>query len=218
MLISMEKCVKTNGAKFKGVIHIGAHLGEECESYRNNEIKNVIWVEANHKLMDSLKELTELLVPPEDNVMNQIFFNEVLTSKDNETIKFNITNNNQSSSILELGTHKDYYPHITIVETVELKSKRFDTIVKNENIDMNLYDFINLDVQGAELEVLKGFGDILNNSNIKAIYTEINLEELYIGAPKLEELKKFLENYGFEMVLLETVPQQWGDALFLRKK
>lgn len=213
----MDKCVEMNGAKFKGVIHIGAHLGEECESYRNNEIKNVIWVEANPKLMDSLQAITELLVPPEDNVMTQVFFNEVLSSKDGDQIKFNITNNNQSSSILELGTHKDYYPHITVVETLELKSKRFDSIIKEKNIDMNLYDFINLDVQGAELEVLKGFGDFLRNSTIKAVYTEINLEELYIGAPKLDELKTFLESFGFEMVLLETVPQQWGDALFLRK-
>lgn len=217
MLIPFEKCIEYNKAAFKGVIHIGAHLGEECISYRDNNVRNVVWVEGNEDLMDSLIKITELQVPPEDKIMNQIYINQILSSENDKEVKFNITNNGQSSSILELGTHKDYYPHITVSEIKTVKTKRFDEIMKKENIKIDLYDFINLDVQGAELDVLKGFGNILKLESIKAIYSEVNLEELYIGAPNIKDLIAFLKKFNFEMVFSEIVPQRWGDALFLRK-
>jgi FkbM family methyltransferase len=217
MLIPFEKCIEYNKTSFKGVIHIGAHLGEECISYRDNNIKNVVWVEGNEDLMDSLIKITELQVPPEDGIMNQIYINQVLSSENDKEVKFNITNNGQSSSILELGTHKDYYPHIIVSEVKTVKTKRFDDIVKKENLIIDLYDFINLDVQGAEFDVLKGFGDILKSESIRAVYSEVNLEELYIGASNIKELISFLKEFNFEMKLCEVTPQKWGDALFLRK-
>lgn len=215
MLISYQDCIKYNkGQKFNGVIHIGAHLGEECKDYKDNGVKKVIWVDANPKLMEPLVARTRLIATEEE--MQQKYFAALMSSVSNENKKFYVTNNGQSSSMLELGTHKNYYPDIYVTEVQEAVTVRFDDLMKQANIDLDGYDFVNLDIQGAELEALKGFGDILKNPQVKAVYTEVNFEELYVGAPHISEITKFLEELGFKLVANVNTGERWGDALYLR--
>ena len=53
-------------------------------------------------------------------------------------------------------------------------------------------DLIAMDVQGAELDVLKGFEHQLNE--VKFIILETNISENYIGASKFLEVHSFLKN------------------------
>ena len=101
MLIKFSDIVQKY-QKPKGIIHIGAHLREEKIDYILNGVTNLLWVEANKKIYEeSLKKgLLE----------QELFFNEVITDCDNDTLQFNITNNGQSSSVLNLDKHKIYYP------------------------------------------------------------------------------------------------------------
>ncbi|WP_447516023.1 FkbM family methyltransferase, partial [Clostridioides difficile] len=68
----------------------------------------------------------------------------------------------------------------------------------NLPIDDSLYNFINIDVQGYELEVFKGGIETLKN--IDYIYSEVNRAQLYKGCVLVEELDQFLEIYGFKRV------------------
>src|SRR5689334_15164415 len=83
-----------------GVIHIGAHKGEEKEIYNLHNIKNIVWIEANPDLIDCLKE----------NVNDDIVINEAISNNE-ELCIFNITShaeyidNHQSSSLKELDYH-----------------------------------------------------------------------------------------------------------------
>ena len=210
----MKECVVANGNKpFSGVIHIGGHQGEEAQDYQNSGVQRVVWVEANKSLMKFLFDKTAPF-----NGMKQEYLNYCLSDTDNEKGAFNIANNGQSSSMLELGKHKDLYPHIQYTRKIELTTKRFDSLVREHKIDMNQYDFINLDVQGAELKVLKGFGNLfVEHKNIKAIYSEINTDEIYVGCAKLDELDGYLFKFGFRKVAQRMERNDgWGDALFLR--
>jgi hypothetical protein len=84
------------------------------------------------------------------------------------------------------------------------------------NYDVNKYNFINIDVQGYELEVFKGASEKLNY--IDVIMTEINQDELYKDCTQIQELDEFLSKYGFERV--ETYwwyNDGWGDALYIKK-
>lgn len=215
MLINFKKCIELCGNPVGGIIHIGAHHGEEIKDYAESNVKNVIWFEANKKLMKHLFDNTCKY----QNV-KQEYFCEVLSDEDDKEIEFKITNNGQSSSMLELGTHEKHYPSIKVIEKQTLKTRRFDTFYKNKINLINLKEinFINLDVQGAELKVLKGFGDIFENyKNIKAIYSEVNFEEVYIGAPLVQEIDEYLNRYKFTRILTVDTPYKWGDALYLRK-
>lgn len=213
MFISMKECINAIGGKpFRAVIHIGGHHAEEAQDYAANGVERVIWVEANKSVMKHLFNNASKFP-----MMKQEYLNYCLSDEDDVKVTFNIANNGQSSSILELGKHKDLYPHIVYTEKTELTAHRFDTVAKKHNIDVDLFDFINLDVQGAELMVLKGFGDILNKSNIKAVYSEVNTDEIYVGCAKIEELDEFLARGSFFRIATRMEPGAgWGDALWLR--
>jgi hypothetical protein len=56
-------------------------------------------------------------------------------------------------------------------------------------------DFLKLDVQGYELEVLKGAQDTL--PRVSAVLAEVNLIDIHKGAPLLDELVLFMRDMGF---------------------
>ena len=208
----MKDCVRAIGTPVKTVIHIGAHHGEEVKDYAECGVSEVLWVEANPQMMKHLFDNTNKY-PVKSSYVNATL------SDDKEDMVLNVANNGQSSSILDLGTHAQQYPHIFYTKQIQVMTKRFDQMVGNQ-VDQNLVnraEFINLDVQGAELKVLKGFGDLLANSALKAIYTEVNFEEVYKGCCLIGDLDEFLSKYSFVRVATAAPEKTWGDALYIKR-
>jgi hypothetical protein len=81
---------------------------------------------------------------------------------------------------------------------------------------MNQYDFLNIDAEGAELEILKGFEDELNYINMIFIETSLN-DRNNTGATH-ESIAQWLEEKGFKLAEMSDSYQQegWGDSIFLR--
>jgi len=211
MYINMKQCtVACGGLPFKGVIHIGAHRGQEGPDYSANGVQKVIWVEANPDVVPELEKRTANLD------LNQVYITACLSDNQGETVRFNIANNEHSSSILKLGTHAKMYPHIKYTKSLEMTAQRMDSLVKAHEISLEGYDFINLDVQGAELKVLRGFGDILNNPKIRAIYCEINFEHVYEECCLVSELDEYLKRYDFKRIATAAPEGSWGDGLWFR--
>jgi len=213
MFFSFKDCLDLRSKNFKNVLHIGAHHGEEIEEYYSVGVESVCWIEANPKCMPILIENTKKF-----DKVKQTYFCHALSDVNDEEIAFNVTNNGQSSSILELGTHLTYCPNIQVIEKIKLKTKRIDSF--GEQIQFKNFDFLTIDVQGAELKVLKGFGDIFKNfANIKGIYTEINFEQVYIGAAIVNELDEYLSKFNFKRIKsfkFDAAP--WGDAFYYREQ
>jgi FkbM family methyltransferase len=149
---------------------------------------------------------------------NTKYFNHVISDTDDQTVTFNISNNDgQSSSIFDLEYHKIAHPGVFYVKKIELKTKRIDTIFKENKLDMKDYNFVNMDIQGAEYLALLGFGDLLNE--VDYISLEINERELYKGCTLFPQITEYLESYGFqfkEKIMWEDCG--WGDAFFIRDK
>ena len=83
-----------------------------------------------------------------------------------------------------------------------------------------------LDMQGAELAMLKGATDLL--STIKLIYTEVEFIEAYKDQPLYKDIKLWLESKGFQILALDfdealalegkvmpSTGNYWGNALFI---
>jgi hypothetical protein len=87
---------------------------------------------------------------------------------------------------------------------------KLDTFIE----DRGKYNFINIDVQGYELEVFKGGSEYLNH--IDYVMTEVNRDEVYKGCPRIEELDEYLGTYGFERVESTWDGGTWGDALYVK--
>jgi FkbM family methyltransferase len=205
MLIEFDQIIRKYG-KPKGIIHIGAHMVEERQSYIKYGLGNTIWIEANPLIFSKICGL--------GGNTNELFFNYAISDVDNKICTLNVTNNGQSSSILELELHKLHHPHIFVQDTVQVNSKRMDTLIDENKIDISNYNFINLDIQGLELLALKGFGGYLNE--VDYIYTEINTNYLYKECALVGEIDSYLSLFGFVRVETSITPFEWGDALYIR--
>jgi len=204
MIIPLNKIVTDYKINIKGVIHIGAHCGQEYNAYKKQGISEMVFFEP---INSNFRELVKQ-IPRNEHIKA---FNVALGNKTGIVDMFVETaNHGMSCSVLEPGTHLNKYPNITF-DTMETVSMfRLD--------DMNLktvYNMINIDVQGYELEVFKGAINTLECIDI--IYSEINLEQVYKGCVQVEELDLFLGLYGFKRVLTDITPKTWGDALYLKR-
>ncbi len=202
MLLDFNSLVKKYNMNIKGVIHIGAHHGQEHSLYKSNGIKNIVYFEPLSSNFNILK----------NNVgEDSILYNCALGNVEGDVEMFVETaNKGQSSSVLEPELHKRQYPHIVFDNKEIVPMKRLDDIGLS-----NDYNFINIDVQGYELEVFKGGEKTLEN--IDYIITEVNRDEVYKNCAKIEELDKFLNTYGFERVETTWDGITWGDAFYIKK-
>ena len=200
----MSKLVEYH--KPKNVIHVGAHLGEEVDSYYNYGVDHSLWVEANVDLMRQLQSNIS-------RYRNARSVNAVLIDVDDKDVVFNISNNVQSSSILEFGTHSQEHPGVIYVDKIKLNSITIDTFFERNNIDASKYNFWNFDIQGAELMALKGATQSIKYA--KAIYLEVNEKELYKDCGLINDVDNFLSQYNFKRVLTVMTTHGWGDALYI---
>ena len=191
-----------------GILHIGAHECEELQDYNNIGItnNNIYWIEA-------MKNKVELI---KNNKKDVKIYNAVIDIEDNKEIVFNITNNGQSSSILEFGSHSVHHPHVKMIEKQVMKTSRMDSIIDKYNIPIHNINFVNLDIQGVELRALKSMEKYLNN--IQYIYTEVNTEEVYKNCNLMSEIDEYLSNFGFTRVATKILEQYgWGDAFYVKQ-
>jgi FkbM family methyltransferase len=213
MLFSYIELIQyLNPQSITGIIHVGAHICEEANYYHNFlrlPLNNVFWVEGNPETFNIIKS----------KFNNFNIYEGICTDKTGEKLTFTVTknkNNNNStdsSSIFKLGTHLQHHPFVIEEKTIEVTSIKLDDLLSNKNISN--VNMLNLDVQGAELLVLKGAENILQN--IKYIYTEVNDEELYIGCALIKQLDEYLNSKGFERILTKMTDFKWGDALYIKK-
>jgi len=204
------KFLDENNRTPKGVFHVGAHECEEKEAYNKKGItdSSIVWVDGNLDLVNKMKL---------KGIPNVYF---ALVDEVEHDVQFHITNNGQSSSILEMGSHATKYPNIVVTETRNQRTTTIQNLSIKESIDFTKLNFWNFDIQGAELLALKGAGDLLKYAD--ALYLEINTEEVYKNCARLNEIDDFLKEKSFVRVALSIykngrgIEDGWGDALYMR--
>jgi FkbM family methyltransferase len=116
-----------------------------------------------------------------------------------------------SSSTLEPLDHLRAFPWCTF-ERESVKTQRLDTLAADEGIDR--IDFAHVDVQGAELAVLRGMGALLGTTG--AIWLEVSNRELYRGQPLRADVEDFMSNAGFKLAVDASRGGAQGDQLWVR--
>jgi hypothetical protein len=200
----INKILVENNIDIIGAFHVGAHECEELQFYNTLGLKNkdVVWIEA---IPSKVNEAITRGVP---NV-----YNAVITDKDDEEIVFNVSNNCQSSSVLEFGTHSIEHPNVVYVDKIHQKSITIDTFFERNDIDASKYNFWNFDIQGAELMALKG--SIQSIKHASALYLEVNEKELYKNCGLISDIDDFLSKYNFKRMSTSMTCHGWGDALYI---
>ena len=107
--------------------------------------------------------------------------------------------------------HKKIQPQIGFRDNLTIKIEKFN------NLNIDSVDFLVLDVQGFELEVLKGFSHKLKN--VKFVFAEVNRDQLYEDNVLVRDLDKYLKNYEFIRIWTSWRPADmpWGDAFYIKK-
>lgn len=208
MLISFEeinRILVSNAIDITGAFHIGAHECEELSFYTQLGLRDtdIVWIDG---VPSKVAQATARGIPH--------VYNAIITDTDDTEVVLNVSNNVQSSSVLEFGTHSRSYPDIVYVDTVRQPSITVDTFFERHGMDASKYNFWNFDIQGAELMALKGATKSIQHA--KAIYLEVNEKELYKKCALLPEIDSFLSQYGFKRVCIKMSKSGWGDALYIR--
>lgn len=203
MLLSFTGLRKKYNMDVKGIIHVGAHHGEELSEYVKNGIQDIV-------VFEPLSECFDVLAQKVMNLNANVEGHQVaLGSVPGTATMYLSDNEKQSSSILKPKVHLTHHPHVKFDGTEEVEVDMLD------NFDTKDYNFLNMDVQGYELEVLKGAKETLKH--VDYVYCEVNRDEVYEGNAYVEELDEFLSAYGMERVETSWEGQIWGDALYIRK-
>jgi FkbM family methyltransferase len=112
-----------------------------------------------------------------------------------------------SGSIRRPKNHLERYPWVKFEKTITVSTCRLDDWCA-EN-DIKQVDFIWMDVQGAEADVIAGASNILRETRF--LYTEYSNNELYEGQLPLKDLLSLLPSF-------EVVARYPGDVLLRNKE
>jgi FkbM family methyltransferase len=121
-----------------------------------------------------------------------------------------------SSSSLLPGTETSHQmlPFTRKERALSVQAVRPDALFAERNVALEPEILIKLDVQGAELKVLKGCEGFLGR--VRAIQCEVNLAPMYVGQPRLTELIDALAPHGLDFAgVLEQFHARDGSAVYL---
>ena len=190
----------------KGIVQVGAHVGQEVDEFLTVGPEKILMIEALPNLAKSLAIKYQNI--PRIKVVSCAISNY------NGVTNFNVlSNGGMSSSILPPNRQAWIWPSIVKTGEVRLPCKRLDSLMEELDEKPFDYNFLMVDVQGAEHLVFEGAAELLKH--IEAVHTEVNYIELYEGCVMEKDLTGFLRGNGFEKKE-EVKNEVWGDAFYVR--
>jgi FkbM family methyltransferase len=117
--------------------------------------------------------------------------------------ELHVSGNSSSSSLLDMeGEHLSAAPESQYVASECVAVRRLDSL-RHDLVRPNDRVYLKLDVQGLELDALRGAEETLTQTSI--VESELSLAPLYHGAPDLMEVVNYLADRGFNLLALEPV-------------
>jgi FkbM family methyltransferase len=172
----------------KTVLDVGANVG------LFTEMVSKILPQASIYAFEPLTECYEKLNKLTDQIKKLKCFNVALGSENMEAV-INKNMFTASSSLLKMRSlHKETFPYTAIESEEKIQVVTFESLINEIQLEEKV--LLKLDVQGYEIEVLRGMKSVLNN--IDLIIAETSFVELYQGQPLFNEVYDFLRNKGFE--------------------
>ena len=138
---------------------------------------------------------------------------EPLGSEDGAHVPLFLTREPGLSSVLE--------PDATAIASVEKDTSPWDVIERRSLTVRRLDrvwqpawaspDFVKVDVQGYELNVLDGMGPLL--AGVRGIEMEVSLLSMYRGQPKIGDVYEYMHAAGFDLVKLACMGLYGGRSM-----
>lgn len=189
----------------KNVFEIGANFGQDAETLRHCfqlDSAEVYVFEAHPEIYKAIRKLHKF------NAYNYAVYNSTGSMSFNICDIFGGGNINSGiSTLLKDKRRGDSF------KTIDVKAIRMDEWMQSNNID-TIY-FLKLDVEGANFEVLEGFGNRLKD--VAALHIEAEHIEEYEGEILWDGIQHLLVSFGFEMIYFQRYKTQ-SDSFWIQKK
>jgi len=157
----------------KGVLHVGAWDAWEAKQYAQYCGSNVVFLEAHPKSYETFKSEIEK--------HQQKIFNYAAWNIDDLEMDLYCPPNNQDSSSLIFKNG-----HSIKTNTITLKS-----LFQRNSLNFSDFDLLNVDTEGAEIQVLEGLGDEI--INFKYVLLEIS----DLGSSEKSLLNDYMNSKNF---------------------
>ncbi len=198
------------GVEIRGLIHLGAHEGQELTSYRKIGQFPVTLVEAH-------PEIFQRLIANISDAADVFAVHAAVTDRDG-LVTLHVSAHDQSSSVLPIGAMQRLIPTTVEQGTIEVPGRSLDSLFgewRSRSHEAALANVMVSDIQGAELLALSGAGETL--PQFDAIILEVSFDDLYAGCAQVEEIDQFMGAAGFERIAtVSTWHPSWSDAFYLR--
>jgi FkbM family methyltransferase len=172
-------------------VDVGAFHGYFFETVKDEvNISSAILIEPQPALASELRQKY-------GNDKSVLIFDTVLGDTRRE-VEFYRQAESATSSMLRidenvLGGHLD----TSVAEVTRHTAVPLDELLLN---DTRRIDFLKIDVQGAELLVLKGATNVLQRTSY--IWIEVSFKPLYEGSATFDEVYRYMNNSGFRLISL----------------
>lgn len=161
----------------KRILDIGANVGGFY-----NEAKN-IWPQASFTLIEGNPKCEQFL-----KQTGQPYYIALLSDEE-KTVNFYVMKNTDTA------TGNSYYLEMTDFykdpDVIPMQTKKLDSLIPADQV----FDFIKIDVQGAEHDVINGGRRIFENASY--VLMEVAVSEYNKGAPLWDETMGFMNKLGF---------------------
>lgn len=147
--------------------------------------------------------------------------------EENGSSTFYITQHSSMSSILKpdftnyqrhFGTYKEYNQwknNITINKTIEVKLETLDDYCNDIGYQI---DYLKIDTQGSELQILKGAKRLLETGKISVIKIEVSTIQVYENQALFSDVDQFLRMFGYQLVDFITYREDYQPLMKQQKQ
>ena len=189
------------------ILEAGAHIGKDTVEMAR------VWPAGTIHAFEPVPSLFKKLENGTKNLKNVHCYQLALGDKQGtEIMHISSGASDGSSSLLPPKDHLNVFPTVYFDEKLPVNTITLDGWAESNNIQK--IDFMWLDLQGMELNVLKSGKNILRT--VTAIYTEVSKIEAYKDQTLYADLFEWLSSNGFH-IEREVVENGGGNVFFIRK-
>ncbi len=195
------------------IFDVGAYIGQVTSIYKNTFPTAVI--HCFEPFPESFEKLHQLCGDKSINA-----YNTALADKEG-VATFQINTDSTCNSFFPRPENgmRYYSEQSRNIREIQVQTTTLDGFC--EKLGIPAIDILKLDVEGAEIKVLKGAIKKLGNKQIKLIYSEVMFIPHYQGGCLFHEVSGFLSQYGYSLFNLYDLKRahngqlRWANAIFL---